>query len=100
MPLVQQWLDAEDVKCSIFCLTLAGDAHIWYASVGNDWNNLQRLFHRQFSKHGQTQEEVFQRWISFQFDQATGTINSCVVRFRQCAQKLKYNENHILELFG
>ena len=48
---------AEDAKCGRFCLTLGGDAHLWYefvTPVGNDWNNLQRCFCRQFSKVGQT----------------------------------------------
>ena len=36
---------AEEAKCSRFCLTLGGDAHLSYAlvaPVGNDWNNIQR----------------------------------------------------------
>ena len=51
------WADSkgivEEGKCARFCLTLAGDVSLWYESttlVGSYWDNLQRLFCRQFSK--------------------------------------------------
>ena len=73
-------------------VTLAGDSHLSYESlipVGNGWNNLQRLFHRQFSKLGQSQEELFQGWRSFTFDETTDTIDSYVLILKQCAQMLE-----------
>ena len=76
---------AEDTKCSMFCFTLGVDAHLWYESitpVGNDWNNLQRLFHVQFSKLGQTQGELFKKGRSFQFDETTDTIDFCFLRLK------------------
>ena len=54
----------EEEKCARFCLTLAEDSCLWYESitpVHTDWNQLQRLFPRKFSKLGQTQEELFQK---------------------------------------
>ena len=53
---------------------------------------------RQFSKMGQTQE-LFQRWRSFQFDEATDTIDSYVLSLKQCTKMIGYNKGHILELF-
>ena len=73
----------EEGKCARFHLTLAGDACLWYefmTYVGTDWSKLQRLFCRQFFKLGQTQEELFQRWGSFHFDEASDTIDSYVLR--------------------
>ena len=91
----------EGVKCVRFHLTLGCDSHLWYESitpVANDWNNLQRLFWRWFSKLGLTQE-LFQRWRSFQFDEATDTIPSYVLRLKQFAQMSGYNEGQALDLF-
>ena len=42
---------------------------------------------------------MFQRWRNFQFDEATDTIDSYVLRLKQCAQMLKLNEGQVLELF-
>ena len=56
-----QWI-AEQAKCDRFCLTLSGDAYIWYESitpVGNDQTNLQGLFAYKLPEVGQTQEELF-----------------------------------------
>ena len=35
----------------------------------------------------------------FQFDEATDTIDSCVITLKQCAHILGYNKGHILDLF-
>ena len=67
--------------------------------MGNDWNNQQRFFCGQFSKLGQTPEELSQRWKSFQFDETTDTIDSYLLRLKQCAQILGYNEGQVFELF-
>ena len=68
------WLNSQGIakvaKCGRFCLTLGGDTNLWYefiTPVGNDLNSLQRPLCRQFSKLGQTLEELFQRWRSFSF---------------------------------
>ena len=70
-------------------LTLAGDAHFWYESItplSNAWNNLLRLLHRHFSKLGETGENFFQRWRSFQFDVASDQTDFYVLRLKQCVQ--------------
>ena len=50
---------AGDAKCGRLCLTLGGDSCLWYESIafmGNDWDQLQGVFHRQLSKLANTQE--------------------------------------------
>ena len=92
----------EEEKCAWFCLTLVGDAHLWYDPIQltyNDWLNLQKLFCWQFSKLGHTQEELLCRWRSFCFDETADIIDSYVLRLKQCAQMLGYNEGQVLELF-
>ena len=52
----------EGVKVQRFCLTLVGDATLWYASLRPivlDWNGLQTQFRWQYSKIGNTREKLF-----------------------------------------
>ena len=53
----------EDVKVHRFCLTLLGEARLWYETlkpIANDWPALQNAFRRQYSKLGNTpQHSVF-----------------------------------------
>ena len=47
----------EDVKVQRFCLTLTGEARLWYESltlIANNWPALQENFRRQCSKIGNT----------------------------------------------
>ena len=53
--------------------------------------------HQQFSKLGHTQE-LFQRWRSFHFDEATDTTDSYVFCLKQYVQMLEYNKEQGLEL--
>ena len=74
------WTNSEDVKCSRFCFSLSSGTHLLYESitpVSNDWNTLQRLFCRQFSKVRHTK-----RWRSFQSDEATDTIDSLTLHLK------------------
>ena len=87
---------AEDAKCDQLYFTLDGNTCLCYepiTPVGNDWNHVQRLFCRQLSQLGQTQE-LFQKWKFFQFD-ATDIIDSYALRLKQCAQILGYNEGQV-----
>ena len=52
----------EGVKVQRFCLTLVGEARIWYESlrrIALDWNVLQNQFRQQYSKIGCTRENYF-----------------------------------------
>ena len=68
-----------DVKVQRFCLTLTGEARLWYESltpIANDWPALQENFRRQYSKIGNTREQLFHTWKSFHYDQNTETLDA------------------------
>ena len=67
--------------------------------VNVDWQWLQNLFRQQYSKIGNTREQLFHVWRSFSFDENTETINVYVTCFRQVAAILGYREPQILEVF-
>ena len=92
----------EGVKVQIFCLTLLGEARVWYQSlepINVDWQGLQNLFRQQYSKIGNTREQLFHAWRSFNFDENTETIDTYVTHIRQVAALLGYGEPQILEVF-
>ena len=101
------WMDThhfnEDIKVQRFCLTLLGEARLWYHSLeplGNTtWEQLQNLFRQRYSKLGNTHEQLFHAWRSFTFDENTKTIDSYMIRIRQVATLLGYGELQILEVF-
>ena len=64
----------EDQKVGRFCLTLTGEARLWYAILNIqqqqlNWDGLQERFRQQYSKFGNTQELYFHVWRSFQLMQ-------------------------------
>ena len=73
----------EDVMVQRFCLTLLGEARLWFHSLeplkGTTWPQLQNLFRQRNSKLGNTCEQLFHAWGSFTFDENTETIDSCVM---------------------
>ena len=85
----------EGVKVQQFCLTLVGEARLWYESfrpIALDWNGLQNQFSQQYSKIGNTREQLFNVWRSFHFDENTETINAYVTHIRQVAALLGYSK--------
>ena len=99
------WMNAhhfvEGVKVQIFCLTLLGEARLWYHSsepIYVDWQGLQNLLRQQYSKMGNTREQLFHAWRSFSSDENTETIDVCVTHIRQVAAHLGYGELQILEV--
>ena len=100
------WMNAhhfvEGVKVQRFCLTLLGEARLWYQSlepINADWQGLQNLFRQQYSKIGNTREQLFHEWRYFSFHENTETIGAYVTCIRQVAALLGYAEPQILELF-
>ena len=92
----------EGVRVQRFCLTLLGEARLWYHSlepINVDWQGLQN-FLQQCSKIGNTREQLFHAWRSFNFDENTETIDALVACIRQVAKLLGYREPQILEVFG
>ena len=101
------WMDAhhfnKDIKVQRFCLTLLGEARLWYHSLEplgeTTWAQLQNLFRQRYLKLGNTCKQLFHAWRSFTFDENTETIDSYVIRIRQVANLLGYGEPQILEVF-
>ena len=94
----------EDQKVGRFCLTLMGEARLSYATLNIqqqqlNWDGLQERFRQQYSKFGNTQEQYFHAWRSFQFDEATNTIDGYIQKVKQVAVLLDYGDPQILELF-
>ena len=100
------WMNAhcfvDGVKVQRFCLTLLGEARLWYHSlepINIDWPELHNLFRQRYSKVGNMPEQLFHTWRSFNFDENTETIDSNVAEIRQVATLLGYEELQILEVF-
>ena len=92
----------EGEKVRHFCMTLIGEARLWYeslASLDNDWPTLQKKFRWQYSKIGNTPEQLFHAWKTFKFDESTDSIDSYVLRMSQVSAMLNYGEMQILENF-
>ena len=90
------------VKMQRFCLTLTGDARLWYESltpIANDLPALQEKFRRQYSKIGNMQEQLFHGWRSFHYDKNRETVDAYVNRIRQVVVMLGNGEPQILEVF-
>ena len=61
---MNDWMEThtfpEGVKVQRFCLTLVGEAGLWYESlrpINIDWQGLQNQFRQQYSKIGNTIEQ-------------------------------------------
>ena len=100
------WMKAhhfvDGVKVQRFCLTLQGEARLWYHSlepINIEWLGIQNVFRQQYSKVGNTRVQLFHAWRSFSFDENTETIDVYVKHIRQVAALLGYGEPQILEVF-
>ena len=76
----RDWMEAHNFPNEVivrqFCLTLTGEARLWYESLtplDNDWPALQNKFRWQYSKIGNTPEQLFLAWRTFKFDENTDT---------------------------
>ena len=79
----RDWMEAhnfpEGEKVRHFRVTLIGGARLWYESLAlldNDWPALQNKFRWQYSKIGNTPEQMFHAWRTFKFDENTDSIDS------------------------
>ena len=91
-----------DKKVRRFCLTLIGEARLWYESlrpIEMGWEALPECFRQQYSKFGSSREQYFHMWRSFHYDKNTDTIDSYIFKIKQVASLLNYGEQEILELF-
>ena len=100
------WMTTHDfpeaVKVQRFCLTLIGEARNWYATLeplAMTWPELQNLFRQQYSKIGNTREQLFHAWRSFHYDENVETPDAYVIRIKQVARLLGYEDPQVLEVF-
>ena len=100
------WMNTHDfpdgVKVQRFCLTLMWEARLWYASlepIVMTWQELQNQFRRQYSKLGNTREQLFHAWRSLHYDENVEMPDAYVTRIRWVARLLGYGELQVLEVF-
>ena len=92
----------QEAEVQRFCLTLTGEARLWYESlrpIEIDWPTLQEHFRQQYLKFGNTREQYFHVWRSFHYNENTDTIDSYVSTIKQVTALLNYGEPQILGLF-
>ena len=99
------WMETHNfqqgVKVQRFCLTLIGEARLWYGSlrpIAKDWPALQENFRQHYSKIWNTRKQLFQAWRSFHYDDNMETVDVYVNRIRQVAAMLGYGELQSLEV--
>ena len=71
----------DHVKVQRICLTLVGEARLWYESlrlINVGWVGLQNIFRQQYSKIGNTREQLVHAWRSFHFDENAEMIDAYV----------------------
>ena len=102
----RDWMEAHnfpnEVKVRHFCLTLIGEARLWYealAILDDEWPALQNKFRWQYSEIGSTPEQLFYAWRTFKFNENTDMIDSYVLRMSHMAAMLNYGEMQILKNF-
>ena len=95
------WMNAhhfvDGIRVQRFCLTLLGRAKLWYHSlepINVNWQGLQHFFRQQYSKIGNTREQLFHAWRSFNFHENAKTIDAYATHIRQVATLLQ-----VLEVF-
>ena len=67
----------------MFYLTLGGDAILWYESLRPilvDWNGLQAQFRQQYSRIGNTREQLLHAWRLFYFDENSEATNRYITQ--------------------
>ena len=71
----------DDQKVRRFCLTLLGEARLWYETLGMqqlEWAGLQDHFRQQYSEFRNTREQYFHAWRSFHYDENRDSIDSYI----------------------
>ena len=63
------------------------------------WPELQNLFRQQYSKKGNTREQLFHTWRLFHYDENVETLDAYIIRIKQVARLLGYEDLQVLEVF-
>ena len=103
---MRDWMEVhnfpEGEKVRHFCMTLIGEARLWYESLApldNDWPALQNKFRWQYSKIGNTPKQLFHAWRTFKFDESTDSIDSYILRMSAgCGNAKLWRDANIREL--
>ena len=100
------WITTHDfpeaVKVQKFCVTLVGEARNWYATLEHlvmTWPQLQNLIRQQYSKIGNMREQMFHALRSFHYDENVETPDAYIIRIKQIARLLGYEDPQVLEGF-
>ena len=64
-----------------------------------DWLSFKVQFKQQYSKIGNTYEQLFHAWRLFHYDQNTETLGGYVTRIKQVLVLLGYGDPEISEVF-
>ena len=91
----------KDQRVRRFPLTLAGEARLWNQSIHSfqvNWGELQK-FHMQLSKIGNSMEQLFHVWITFNFNENVLLIDAYVQRIGWVTDVFNYGVPDILEVF-
>ena len=67
--------------------------------INIDWVGLQNNFRQQYSKIGNTREQLFHTWRSFHFNENAEAIDAYINCIRQVTTLLGYQEPQIVEFF-
>ena len=92
----------DDVKVQRLCLTLVGKARLWYESlrpINAECDDLQHVFRQQYSKIGNTREQLFHAWRSFYSNENAETIDAYIHHIRQIANLSGYQDPQMLGVF-
>ena len=89
-----------DAKFGRFCLTLGGDACLWYESIPllEMIGVICKNIFTDKSLNLDKDKNNFQREGSFLFYEATDMIDLYVLRLKHCSKMLRYNRSEVLEL--
>ena len=60
--------------------------------IPNDWHALQEQLRQQYSKIGNTREQLFHAWRFFHYDENSEMIDAYVNHIREVANLLGYEE--------
>ena len=95
------WMDTHQFQAGVKVLSnfsWRNKIMVWISKT-HKCRLLQNQFRQQYSKIGNTRQQIFHVWCSFHFDENSETLDTHVTCIRQEAILLGYGEQPILEVF-
>jgi len=99
---VNDWFEAEMVKetdqAKQFKITLEGKARQWFddITVPDNFEDLTKIFLRQFSKVGRSKKQLHEKWRTLAFDPSTDDIENFIREVKQTAKQMGYDHEAVL----